>query len=254
MRAFLKKEWMEMTRTGKLLILCILFIMFGIMNPAIAKLTPWIMEMMKESIEESGFVIGKVTVNAMTSWTQYYKNAFMPVLVIVLMSSGVLTHEYQSGTLVQVVTKGLSRRKILLSKMISVYCTWTVLYMALYFGVTYVYTVYFWSEDKVEDLFAGIIFYWLMGMFILALVLLFSTIANNGGQVLMGTGIVYMVLFFLNYVPKLQKFLPFRLMDGLQLTMGRLKMEDFIPALITSGVSIVVCSMISIVLFDKRRL
>ena len=254
MRAFLKKEWMEMTRTGKLLILCILFIMFGIMNPAIAKLTPWIMEMMKESIEESGFVIGKVTVNAMTSWTQYYKNAFMPVLVIVLMSSGVLTNEYQSGTLVQVVTKGLSRRKILLSKMISVYCAWTVLYMALYFGVTYVYTVYFWSEDKVEDLFAGIIFYWLMGMFILALVLLFSTIANNGGQVLMGTGIVYMVLFFLNYVPKLQKFLPFRLMDGLQLTMGSLKMEDFIPALITSIVSIVVCGMISIVLFDKRRL
>jgi hypothetical protein len=70
----------------------------------------------------------------------------------------------------------------------------------------------------------------------------------------MGTGIVYMVLFFLNYVPKLQKFLPFRLMDGLQLTMGSLKMEDFIPALITSGVSIVVCGMISIVLFDKRRL
>ena len=126
--------------------------------------------------------------------------------------------------------------------------------MALYFGVTYVYTIYFWSEDKVEDLFAGIIFYWLMGMFILALVLLFSTIANNGGQVLMGTGIVYMVLFFLNYVPKLQKFLPFRLMDGLQLTMGSLKMEDFIPALITSSVSIVVCGMISIVLFDKRRL
>ena len=193
MKAFLKKEWMEMTRTGKLLILCILFFMFGIMNPAIAKLTPWMMEMMKDSIAESGLMVGEITVNAMTSWTQYYKNAFMPVLVIVLMSSGILTNEYQSGTLVQVVTKGLSRRKILLSKMIAVYGSWTALYL-MYFGVTYIYTIYYWGEDKVEHLLAGVGMYWLVGAFILALELLFSTIANNGGQVLMGVGGVLAVM------------------------------------------------------------
>ena len=253
MKAFLKKEWMEMTRTGKLLILCILFFMFGIMNPAIAKLTPWMMEMMKDSIAESGLMVGEITVNAMTSWTQYYKNAFMPVLVIVLMSSGILTNEYQSGTLVQVVTKGLSRRKILFSKMIAVYGSWTALYL-LYFGVTYVYTIYYWGEDKVEHLLEGVIMYWLVGAFILALEFLFSTIANNGGQVLMGVGGVLAVLFFMNYVPKVQKFMPFRLMDGLQLSMGNMEMDDFIPAMICCGVSLVLCGMISIVLFDRRRL
>ena len=54
MKAFLRKEWMEMTRTGRLLILTVIFLLFGIMNPAIAKLTPWLMDMMKESIAESG--------------------------------------------------------------------------------------------------------------------------------------------------------------------------------------------------------
>ena len=39
--AFIKKEWMEQVRSGRLLILLILFTLFGIMNPAIAKLTPW---------------------------------------------------------------------------------------------------------------------------------------------------------------------------------------------------------------------
>ena len=253
MRAFLKKEWMEMSRTGKLFILCILFIMFGIMNPAIAKLTPWMMEMMKESIAEAGFSVGKITVNAMTSWTQYYKNAFMPLLVIVLMSSGTLTNEYQSGTLIQVVTKGLSRRKILFSKMIITYGSWMALYL-LYFGVTYAYTVYLWSEDEIDHLFAGVFFYWFAGAFILGLLIMFSTVANNGGQVLMGVGGVTAVLFFLNYVPKIQKFMPFRLMDGLQLSMGSMEIKDFMPALICCGVSIIVCGMISIVLFDRRRL
>ena len=35
--AFTKKEWMEVLRTGKFVILTVLFIIFGVMNPAIAK-------------------------------------------------------------------------------------------------------------------------------------------------------------------------------------------------------------------------
>lgn len=36
----MKKEWMEQVRSGRLLILVIIFILLGIMNPAVAKLTP----------------------------------------------------------------------------------------------------------------------------------------------------------------------------------------------------------------------
>ena len=50
MRAFLKKEWMEAVRTGRLGILLLVFVLFGIMNPAMAKLTPWMMELMADSL------------------------------------------------------------------------------------------------------------------------------------------------------------------------------------------------------------
>ena len=50
MRAFLKKEWMEWSRTGRLLVLVLVFLVLGIMNPALAKLTPWMMEMLSESM------------------------------------------------------------------------------------------------------------------------------------------------------------------------------------------------------------
>ena len=48
--AFLKKELLEQLRTGRLMLLSILFVLFGIMNPAVAKLTPWLLEVMADSL------------------------------------------------------------------------------------------------------------------------------------------------------------------------------------------------------------
>lgn len=58
--AFMKKEWMEQVRSGRLLILVIIFILLGIMNPAVAKLTPWLLEMMADSLEASGMTVTAV--------------------------------------------------------------------------------------------------------------------------------------------------------------------------------------------------
>ncbi|MCR4717467.1 MAG: ABC transporter permease [Lachnospiraceae bacterium] len=253
MKAFLRKEWMENLRTGRLLILGIIFFIFGLMNPAIAKLTPWLMENMKDSITDTGIEFGEVTISAMTSWTQFYKNTPMCVIVIVLMLGGIFVNEYQKGTLVQVVTKGLSRRKIFFSKMVNVYGLWTLMYL-VYFGVTYGYTVYFWPEDKVESILFGAFCYWLFGMILLAFLLLFSAIADNVGQVLLGVGAVVAAMFFLNYVPKLQKYLLLRLTEGLNLSLGSLDAEDFVPAVIISCISVVICSIMGMALFDKRDL
>ena len=63
--AFMKKEWLEQIRSSRLIILTILFVLFGIMNPAIAKLTPWLFEVMAESLEESGMVVTTVEVLCM---------------------------------------------------------------------------------------------------------------------------------------------------------------------------------------------
>ena len=62
--AFLKKEVIETFRTGKIVILILLFVLFGIMNPAIAKLTPWLMEMMSEAMAESGLIVTDIQVDA----------------------------------------------------------------------------------------------------------------------------------------------------------------------------------------------
>ena len=88
--AFLKKEMMEQIRSSRLMILGLLFLAFGIMNPAIAKLTPWMMEMLAESMEEAGLAVLEVKVDAMTSWTQFYKNVPMALIAFVLLQSNIL--------------------------------------------------------------------------------------------------------------------------------------------------------------------
>ena len=78
--AFMKKEYLEAARTGKIMILMLLFVLFGIMSPAIAKLTPWMMETLSDSMAESGLIITNVQVDALTSWTQFFKN--IPIALI----------------------------------------------------------------------------------------------------------------------------------------------------------------------------
>ena len=55
--AFIKKEFLEQVRSGRFMILGILFCLFGIMNPATAKMLPWLFEIMSEQLAENGMLI-----------------------------------------------------------------------------------------------------------------------------------------------------------------------------------------------------
>jgi len=76
------------------MILGLLFVLFGIMNPAIAKLTPWLLETMTDSLAESGMIVTDVKVNAMDSWVQFYKNIPMGLIAFGLLESSISTKEY----------------------------------------------------------------------------------------------------------------------------------------------------------------
>ena len=145
--AFTVKEFQAAIRSGKALILAVLFVIFGIMSPAVAKMTPWLMETMADSFAESGLDVTGVTVNALTSWTQFCKNVPVAMIVFLLIFSGVLTAEYEKGTLTAMVTKGLARWKIIAAKAAALALLWTVGYW-LCFGITWGYTRYFWNDDS----------------------------------------------------------------------------------------------------------
>lgn len=251
--ALLKKESMEQLRTRKWIFLGILFVLFGIMNPAVAKLTPWLMEMMADSLAENGMILTAVTITAMDSWVQFFKNIPMALIAFVLLEGSMFTKEYQNGTLVLSLTKGLPRHQVVLSKAAMLAAVWTAGYW-LCFGITYGYNAYFWDNAVAQNLLFSVVCWWIFGLWILSLMVFFSTIASANTGVLLGTGGVVLVSSLLALVPKVSKYLPTLLTDGNSLIYGLAEPERYTESLVVTGILTVVCFIAAIPLFHKKSL
>ena len=249
--AFTKKEWMEVLRTGKFVILTVLFIIFGVMNPAIAKLTPWMMEALSESLEDSGLIVTEAKVDALTSWVQFYKNVPMALIVFLLMFSGILAVEYQKGTLINMITKGLSRWKIVMSKSVVLFLLWSFGYWMCY-GITYAYNEYFWDNSIAEDVGFVAFCVYMLGVWLIALMMLMSTLFSAGSAVTVGTGGVFFVLYLLSMLPDLKEYLPTYLMGASGLLSGAGEAGDYTAALVVAAGLTVVQLVVAVLVFNRK--
>ena len=251
--AFTKKEFTEQLRSGRLMILGMLFTLFGIMNPAVAKLTPWLLEMMADSLAESGMTVTEINVTAMDSWVQFFKNIPMALIAFVLLQSSIFTKEYGSGTLILSLTKGLTRHKVVLAKTAVLTTLWTVGYW-LCFGITYAYNAYFWDNSVAKNLAFSVLCWWIFGLWVISLTVLFSTVASANTGVLVGTGGVVFASCMVGLVPKIGKYLPTMLTDGNSLIYGTADAEKYYFAVAVALVTAVACLAASIPVFNKKQL
>ncbi len=250
---FLKKEILEQLRSGKLMILSILFVLFGIMNPATAKLTPWLLEMMADSMAQGGMTITAADPTALDSWMQFYKNIPMALIAFILMESNIFTREYQSGTMLLSLTKGLSRYKVVIAKSLVLILLWTLGYW-LCFGITYGYNAYFWDNSIAKNLITSVVYWWVFGLWVIGLVILFSTLSNENTGVLLGTGGIVLASSLLSFFPKLSKYLPTSLTDGNSLIYGLVDTDKYTTAFVIAAVTGLTCIALSIPIFNKKQL
>lgn len=251
--AFINKEFTEAVRTGKFLILTILFVVFGVMNPAIAKLTPWLMEAMAGSLGDAGLIVTEVRVDALTSWTQFYKNIPIALIVFLLMFSGILTTEYQRGTLINMVTKGLRRWQVIISKTFVLLTLWTLGYW-MCFGVTYAYNAYFWDNSILSHLGFSAACYYLAGAWLITLLILTSALFRYNSTATLTTGAVFVLFYLLGLLHDFKKYVPTQLINSMELLTGTLKVSETSYALtITLGLSFFNV-IAAIILFNKKTL
>lgn len=246
--SFTKKEFTEHYRLGRLLILGGMAVLLGVMNPAIAKFMPKLLELTGSS--NLTITIGEVT--AMDSWMQFFKNIPMVLIAFILIESSIFTKEFQSGTLVLALTKGLSRYKVVVSKFFVMAVLWSSTYF-INFGVTYAYTAYYWDTSGIDNLMYSIVFYWLFGMVAVALTVLFSTLSKSNIGVLVGTGGVIFGSYLVGSLfSKVQDYLPTKLMDGVSLISGLAEFVDYKNAVLVACGVIVLSFVLSIPLFNKK--
>ena len=108
--AFTKKELFEFTKTYKLLLIVTVFLIFGFMNPVVAKFTPDLME----SLMEEGIKISLPEPTIFDSWAQFFKNTTqIGLIVLVIIFSGLISNELSKGTLINMLDrKSVCRERV----------------------------------------------------------------------------------------------------------------------------------------------
>ena len=250
---FTGKELMELRRSGRLLIFIILCVLLGVMNPATAKLTPWLLKSMADSLETSGITVTEYTVTAMDSWVQFFKNLpTMGLLLTVVMFGGFFTSEYAKGTLIPLLAKGLSRNAVAAAKTFTMLLVWSAGYWLSY-GITYAYSDYYWDNSVVSHYAFAAFGLWLFGVLLLCCIVFFSSFAGSAAQVLLGVGAVYVAMNLLGMVGTVSEYLPSFLTRSGELLTGQAQPSDYSTAVLISAAASVVLLIASIPITSKRR-
>jgi len=245
--AFTKKEFTEYVRTYKLLILGLVFLLFGMMNPVLAKFTP-------EIIKAAGLDIQLPEPTALDSWAQFFKNVGqMGMVVIVILFSGIMANEFSKGTLINILTKGLKRSTVILSKFTVASILWSLSYLFC-FAVTYIYTLVFWEMTGLHQIFWTFFSLWLYGEFLIALLILGGVLFKNVIGSLLLVGGLTVLMTILSIFPQFHDTNPMTLSsDNMSLLMGLKGLSSFTPALVICFILTILIMISSIVVFDHTQ-
>lgn len=249
--AFLKKELLESVRTYRLFIIIAVFFAFGMMSPLTAKLMPKLISY----AQKDGMKISMPEPAAIDSWKQFFKDiSGMGLIVIALIFSGVLANELSKGTLVNMLTKGLNRSTVILSKFTAMIIIWTASY-ALAFAMAFVYTAYLFKNHEMHNLLFSVFCLWLFGVLLLSVILLGATLIKSSYGCLFITGTVVAILMVLNTFPKLQEYNPFSLAsyNAALLTSSVKVSELYYPTFISCAL-VLICIIGSILIFNKKQI
>ena len=249
--AFTKKELYESAATYRLYILLTVFLILGVMGPLMAMLMPTIMEALMAAEDSIIIILPEPT--AFDAWTQFFSGILeMGIPVLVIIFCGIMSNEFSKGTLVNLLTKGLKRHTVILSKFLTAGALWLVAYV-LAVAVAYAYTAFYWETDAINH--AGIVFFspWLYGLLFLAVLVLGGTLFGNFYGSLFSAIGLFAVMIAISFVPGASRFNPQTLTGVMPLMQGNAEAADFIPTIgITAGL-IVLFIIGTIIIFNHKK-
>lgn len=151
------------------------------------------------------------------------------------------------------VTKGLARWKIYVTKAMMFVLLWTGCYW-LHYGITYFYNDIYWDNKVAAHPLAAAALIWMFGILLISLVLFFSAMASGNTMVLAGVGAVVVVSYIAEMFPKICDYMPTRLLGGMGILSRQTQMSDYRESIVvTLAISIIVTAM-GIVLFNRKKI
>lgn len=118
-RALARKEILEFTRTWRIRVLLIPMLLFAIGSPVFTYFSPEILENTLEVYGDGDIHIEVPIPNWIDSYLQWARNLkqVIPILLLVI-TGGAIANEITSGSVIPLLTNGLSRRTLVITKFI----------------------------------------------------------------------------------------------------------------------------------------
>lgn len=247
--AFMKKECSENIKNYRFLILFTIFLIFGMASALLAKFTPEILSALAADMQM------RAEPAALDAWKQFYKNiSGVGFSALIILFGSCLSNEYSKGTLVLMVTKGLSRPTVILAKYTVSVILMTISYW-ISFAVAYGYTAYLWSDTTLPYTILAAFYMWIIGFLYLSILILGCVIFKQTFTSILFTGGVVALISLLSLVKPLDEFNPFILTSkNVDLISGTISPSEFVIPMIVSVILTVIFLIITIKLFNKKQL
>lgn len=249
--SLLKKEAIEGARTKKMISTFILFLFIGLISPLTAKLTPMILQ----SIATGNIDINVAPPSEIDSWTQFFKNiSQIGMFGLAIILSTQMANEFQKGTLINLLSKGLPRYQVVLSKIFYNFILWFIAYFCS-FILTYFYTKYFFGISfPIRNILMAALLPFIFGLFLISLEILAGVISGNviGTLILTTVGIVIQLI--LSIRDEIVKYMPIALIGKPVNLIKGIGYDDYYVPVITGGILLILCIVISIAVINKKQI
>lgn len=233
----------------RFLILFAVFLIFGIMSAFLAKFTPEILSALAADMEMTSEPV------ALDAWKQFYKNiSGVGFSAFIILFGSCLSNEYSKGTLVLMVTKGLSRKAVILAKYTVAAALMTISYWIGY-AAAYGYTALLWNDNHLSNVAFAAVSLWIIGFLYLSILMIGCVIFRQTFTSILFTGGIVAIISLLGMIEPIAKFNPLILTSkNIDLISGEAVPAEFmIPAVISIALSILGV-LITIRLFNKKQL
>ena len=258
---FFKKEFFELLRTAKGIVLAAILLMTAIGSPLLAKLTPEILKWAMSTAGEFDSSMGVIDLSmipeptSIDSYAQYFSNInFLGILGFIIVFAGIVAGEKHKGTAAYILTKNISRAEFILAKF-AASCAFTLGGMVISVAVLKIYTDMLFG-DKLIDIKYFMLYFALLFLYIiliLAITVFSSVISKN----VTGATIMSFVIFFgmniISSIPRLGNYMPPKIND-LNVILNTVDIDKIMPNIIITAVLCIFLVLAGVEIFNRQEL
>lgn len=247
--AFFRKELTENRKNHRFLILFFIFLVFGVSSTFLAKYIPEILSALAAEMELTAEPV------PLDAWKQFYKNiSSVGFSAVIILYGNCLSGEYAKGTLVLLLTKGLSRKAVILAKYTAAAVLMTVSYWVSY-GAAYGCTALLWRDISLSHTVLAAASLWIAGFLYLSILMIGCVLFKQAFTSILFTGGIVALISLLGMVEPIAGFNPLRLGSmPVDLLSGAAVPADFMVPAVLSVIVSVAGLWIAIQLFKKKQL